>query len=231
MNELIFLAIFLICLISLIVTYNTNKKENLINLSILLLITSFIMCFKNISLLGTSIISSVIPSTFLALILFIFTEKNKPKDVESLLKQHFISLIITTILMMILVGYIPSVNDSTSINIQIAFRDNYRILFIFPLTFLTSEYLSLIFYRQLKTLYNDLFITLGFTTLVVGIIETFIFCLIGYFNTISLIELFKLVLSTYLTKLVLTLICVPLLKELLTKKKVKRWILFSLYVK
>ena len=222
MNELIFLAIFLICLISLIVTYNTNKKENLINLSILLLITSFIMCFKNISLLGTSIISSVIPSTFLALILFIFTEKNKPKDVESLLKQHFISLIITTILMMILVGYIPSVNDSTSINIQIAFRDNYRILFIFPLTFLTSEYLSLIFYRQLKTLYNDLFITLGFTTLVVGIIETFIFCLIGYFNTISLIELFKLVLSTYLTKLVLTLICVPLLKELLTKKKVKR---------
>lgn len=222
MNELIFLAIFLICLISLIVTYNTNKKENLINLSILLLITSFIMCFKNISLLGTSIISSVIPSTFLALILFIFTEKNKPKDVESLLKQHFISLIITTILMMILVGYIPSVNDSTSINIQIAFRDNYRILFIFPLTFLTSEYLSLIFYRQLKILYNDLFITLGFTTLVVGIIETFIFCLIGYFNTISLIELFKLVLSTYLTKLVLTLICVPLLKELLTKKKVKR---------
>ena len=123
---------------------------------------------------------------------------------------------------MLTTGYIPSVNDTVSINMQNTFGNYSRLLLIYPVTLILSEYLSLHYYQKLKDTYNDSFITLAFTYLLVGLIDTIIFSFVSYLNIISLKEIVTLALSSYLIRLLIIIIYYFVLDPDFLKKKVKK---------
>lgn len=206
MNELIFLFLSIIIISSVVLVTKSKKSEYSTYLSLILLIPSYLLSFKNIKILGTSIIAnSITYASYIALINQYYLQFNK-KATRKLLEQNILILVITTLTLIILTSYIPSVNSTLSINVYNLFKENCRLLIIFPILTIASQYLSLMFYERLSNWYKDNFITLVFTNLVIGIIDIFFFTIISYLGILTSINLFSLLLSTYLTRLILIII-------------------------
>ena len=77
-------------------------------------------------------------------------------------------------------------------------------------------------YKKIKSLYDNLFITTVTTFLLIGIIEGVLYTLISYYNILTLKIIIELILSTYMIKLILTVIYSIILMKI-TKKKVIGW--------
>jgi hypothetical protein len=221
MNSII-IIIFLLVAITFFAICNTNNSK-LINIYLTVItLTSYILSFRNINILGLNInASTIVYSSILPLIL-LYLENNKYKDTKELIAKNNLVLIITIFLLMLTVGYIPSIKDTNAINIQNTIGNNFRILIAYPLAITISEYLLIFLYNKLKKIYPTNLITIIISISLTISIDIIMYNLIVYLFKINIIEILYIMAVTYVVRLIISLVYILIINNLITQKKVKK---------
>ena len=221
MNILLF---FSLLIISMIATYLCNKyfkKFGLIILFISSSIISFLLTFKYITFQTINYNANSITYVTMLTSLYILLENNSPKEVNKIINLNFISNIFISLILYIIPMYTQSLDDTVGINMTNVFAHNYRILIAYPISLLISQKILTIIYDKVKKLYDNLFISTVTTYLAIGLISSIIYIIISYFNRVSSQDIIKLVLSTYMIQLIITIVY-SLFLTIILKKKVKK---------
>ena len=223
MNSLLFI---LILIVSIFITYICSKylkKEGLIVLFTTSSIISYILSFKYLAFQNISYNANSIAYITMLTALYLLLEKKYSKDVNRIINLNFILSIMIGITLYITSNYTQSLSDTVGINMTNVFINNYRILIAYPISIFISQKILIKIYEKIKKLYDNLFISTVTTYLAIDLISLIIYILISYFNILNNSDLIKLILSTYMIRLIITLIY-SLFLTILTKKKVKSWI-------
>ena len=186
---------------------------------ILMSIISLLLTFKYITIGNLNLNANCITYITMFSCLYLLLENKDKKEVKKLSNINFIINIFCVFILYIMSYHTQSLIDTISINMKNVFIENIRILVAFPIVTLLSNYLLIIMYEKIKKIYDNMFITTVTTFLLVGIIEGILYMLISYYNILTLKTIIELILSTYMIKLILTVIY-SILLMLLTKKKV-----------
>ena len=151
--------------------------------------------------------------------LYLLLDTTSKDEVKKLSNKNFIISIFTSVILYMMTYHTQSLTDTIGINMKNVFEANSIILLTYPIVTLIANYLLIYMYEKIKKLYDNMFITTVTTFLLVGIIEGIIYTFISYYNILNLKTIIKLILSTYMIKLILTVIY-SIYLMIITKKKV-----------
>lgn len=219
MNEIIYLVILIISMFSIYIFRKLLSNLGVKVLFVLMSITSFLLTFKHINIFNLSLNANCITYITMFSCAYLLLENNDKKELKKLYNMNFIVSILGAILLYLMSYHPQSLIDTISVNMKNVFLENIRILFSFPIITLISNYLLIVIYEKIKELYDNMFITTVTTFLLVGIIEGILYNILSYYNILTLKIIIELILSTYMIKLILTIIY-SILLMFLTKKKV-----------
>ena len=224
MNELYIICILTISILSL---YFTNKYLKSLGLKITFLvfnILSFILSFKYLILSTLNFNSNAITYTTMFSCLCLLLEssnKNTKKDINKIIKLGFILNIFSAIMLYIMSYYTQSLNDTIGINMTNTFINNYKTLIFYPLSILISQKLLILIYSKIKNIYDNIFISMVTTYLAVGLIESITYMFLTYYNVLESTTIIKLLLSTYMIRIIVIVIY-SLFLTIFNKKKVQK---------
>lgn len=224
MNELFCICILILAILSVYLSNKYFDKLGLIILFIVSNILSFILTFKYITLSSLNFNSNSITYVTMFTSLYLLLEQYQKKEVNSIVNLNFIINIFSALMLYIMSIYTQSLNDTISINMTNVFTNNYRILIFYPISLIISQKLLIVIYDKIKKLYDNIFISTVTTYLAVGLIEVIIYTSLTYINILSTPTIIKILLSTYMIRLIITVLYSIFLTFIL-KKKVKEWII------
>ena len=219
MNILIYLGIAIICMASI---YYANKLLGKLGLTITFIAmstVSFILTFKYVTLSTINLSSNCFPYVTMLTSLYLLLETTSKKETKEIVNLNFIANIFTAVMLYIMINYTQILIDTISINMKNVFDINSRILLVYPLTTLLSNYLSIWTYDKIKKLYDNHFISIVTIYLLVGIVEGIIYTFLCYINILNIKTIILILLSSYMIRLIITVIY-SLFLILTSKKKV-----------
>ena len=220
MNEIFCIFILILAILSVYLSNKYFDKLGLIILFIVSNILSFILTFKYITLSSLNFNSNSITYVTMFTSLYLLLEQYQKKEVNSIVNLNFIINIFSALMLYIMSIYTQSLNDTISINMTNVFTNNYRILIFYPISLIISQKLLIVIYDKIKKLYDNIFISTVTTYLAVGLIELIIYTSLTYINILSNPTIIKILLSTYMIRLIITVLYSIFLTFIL-KKKVK----------
>ena len=221
MNIIIYLCILIICIFSLYLSKKFLGKQGLTIIFISSSILSLIITFKYIMLSTINVNANSITYITMFTSLYLLLETTNKEEVKKITNLNFIINIFSAVLLYIMSYHVQSLTDSISINMKNVFITNYRLLIIFPITTLISNYLLIIVYKKIRKLYDVPFITTVTTYLFIGLIEAILYFFIAYYNILDTKIIIKLLLSSYMVRLIITIIYSLFLTFLTSKKVIK----------
>ena len=220
-NEILLICILVISLITIYITNKYLDKIGLIVLFIVSCILSYILSFKFATLSTFTFNCNAIVYVNMFTSLYLLLEKIPKKEVRSITNLSLIINIFSGVMLYIMVSYTQSLTDTIGINMTNVFIDNYRVLIAFPISLFISHKILILIYEKIKNIYDNFFISTVTTYLAVGLIESIVYVLISYYNILDNQTIIKIALSTYMIRLIITVIySIFLLK--ITNKKVKK---------
>lgn len=223
MNILVYFLILLLSLITIYISYKKLDKLGLVISFIMMSLLSFILSFKYITISTLTINANAITYISMFSILYLYLEKTNKKETRKLINLNITINIIVVSLLILMSLYTQSLDDTVGINMKNVFLDNYRILIAYPIAQGISLHSIVIMYNKVKEIYDNMFITTTVTFLLVGLIDLIIFNCISYLFVLDIKAIIELILSTYMLKIILTVIYSFFLMQISKKKKVKRW--------
>ena len=218
-NILIYLGIAIICIASI---YYANKLLGKLGLTITFIAmstVSFILTFKYVTLSTINLNSNCFPFVTMLTSLYLLLETTSKKETKEIVNLNFIVNIFMAVMLYIMINYTQILTDTISINMKNVFDSNSRILLVYPLTTLLSNYLSIWTYEKIKKLYDNHFISIVTIYLLVGIIEGIIYTFLCYQNILNTKTIILILLSSYMIRLIITVIY-SLFLIIISKKKV-----------
>lgn len=219
MNVIICLLMLLICIITLSLFKKILGELGIKIVFILMSITSFLLTFKYINIWEFNINANCVTYITMFSALYLLLENKDKKETKKIINLNFLLNILCSVIIYISTYHTQSLTDTVGINMKNVFRGIPIILISFPIITLLANYSLTIMYKKIKSLYDNLFITTVTTFLLIGIIEGVLYTLISYYNILTLKIIIELILSTYMIKLILTVIYSIILMKI-TKKKV-----------
>ena len=222
MNSII--IVLLLILVSLLLIYSMYKiydKRGLYFSLVIMNIMSFILSFKIIKIFSLNINLGLIPMISIFTIIYIIITKYSIKDKKTILSLSLYTNIITSILILITNYFIPTVSETISISIKGTFEYNYKILILYPIIILLSQYIIIKLFNYLKELQSNIIINITLTYITTGLVYTLVFYLIAYINLIDIKNTKYMGVSSILIGIIITLLN-NLIIDLIFKKKVKK---------
>ena len=222
MNSII--IVLLLILVSLLLIYSMYKiydKRGLYFSLVIMNIMSFILSFIIIKIFSLNINLGLIPMISIFTIIYIIITKYSIKDKKTILSLSLYTNIITSILILITNYFIPTVSETISISIKGTFEYNYKILILYPITILLSQYIIIKLFNYLKELQSNIIINITLTYITTGLVYTLVFYLIAYINLIDIKNTIFMGVSSFLIGIIITLLN-TLIIDLIFKKKVKK---------
>lgn len=222
MNSII--IVLLLILVSLLLIYSMYKiydKRGLYFSLVIMNIMSFILSFKIIKIFSLNINLGLIPMISIFTIIYIIITKYSIKDKKTILSLSLYTNIITSILILITNYFIPTVSETISISIKGTFEYNYKILILYPIIILLSQYIIIKLFNYLKELQSNIIINITLTYITTGLVYTLVFYLIAYINLIDIKNTVFMGVSSFLIGIIITLLN-TLIIDLIFKKKVKK---------
>ncbi|CDE95914.1 ypdP [Clostridium sp. CAG:914] len=222
MNSII--IVLLLILVSLLLIYSMYKiydKRGLYFSLVIMNIMSFILSFKIIKIFSLNINLGLIPMISIFTIIYIIITKYSIKDKKTILSLSLYTNIITSILILITNYFIPTVSETISISIKGTFEYNYKILILYPIIILLSQYIIIKLFNYLKELQSNIIINITLTYITTGLVYTLVFYLIAYINLIDIKNTIFMGVSSFLIGIIITLLN-TLIIDLIFKKKVKK---------
>lgn len=219
MNVIIYILILVLSMFSLYIFKKLLGNLGLKIVFTIMNITSFILSFKYITIANINLSANCITYVTMFSCLYLLLDTTSKEEVKKTSNQNFLISIFIAIMLYLMNYHTQSLTDNIGINLKNIFNYNTIILFTYPTTILLSNYLLIYMYEKIKKLYDNMFITTVTTFLLVGIIEGIIYTTLSYYNNLTLKIIIELILSTYMIKLILTVIY-SIYLMLITKKKV-----------
>lgn len=222
MNSII--IVLLLILVSLLLIYSMYKiydKRGLYFNLVIMNIMSFILSFKIIKIFSLNINLGLIPMISIFTIIYIIINKYSIKDKKNILSLSLYTNIITSILILITNYFIPTVSETISISIKGTFEYNYKILILYPIIILISQYIIIKLFNYLKEIQSNIIINITLTYITTGLVYTLVFYLIAYINLIDIKNTIFMGVSSFLIGIIITLLN-TLIIDLIFKKKVKK---------
>ena len=221
MNILLFLFILLISMFMTYISIKYLKKSGLMILYISASIISYLLTYKYVTFQTINYNSNSITYVTMLISLYLLLEKNNKKEVNKIINLNFISCIFISVILYIMSIYTQSLSDTIGINMTNVFINNYRILIAYPISILISQKILVIIYDKIKKLYDNLFISMVTTYLAIGLISSISYIIISYYNLLNNQDIIKVILSTYMIRLIVTVIY-SIFLTVINKKKVKQ---------
>lgn len=206
MNILISLCILIISILSIYFANKYLKKLGLIITLIGMNLLSFILTFKYITIFTINLNANSITYITMFTSLYLLLEKTDIKETKQIINLNFIINIFSAIILYIMSYHAQSLTDTISINMKNVFLNNVNILIIYPFTTLLSHYLIIWMYNKIKKLYDLPFITTVTTFLLVGLIEGILYTTLSYYQILPTKSIITLILSTYMIRIIITII-------------------------
>lgn len=222
MNILIYLIILILSILSI---YISKKLLNNLGLTITFIgmsTLSFFLSFKYITLSTININSNSITYITMFTALYLLLENTDKKEIKKIINLNFLLNIFISIMIFLMTYHTQSITDSISINMTNVFFNNYKILLVYPITTLISNYSLIVIYNKIKKLYDLPFITTVTTFMLVGLMEGILYNILVYRLTLSSKTIIEIILATYMIRLIITVIY-SLFISSITKEKVKKW--------
>ena len=127
----------------------------------------------------------------------------------------------SSILLAIMNFYIPAITETISINMEGTFEYNYKILIIYPLIVLISQYIVVNLYKLINEIQNNINISVILNYIITALIYTVLYSVLIYINTIELKYSLFVGISTYIIGLpviIINLIFINYITDKLVKK-------------
>lgn len=222
MNELFCICILIICMLSVYLANKYLDKRGLTIVFIVSNVLSFILTFKYIAISTLTFNANAITYVTMFTSLYLLLENNDKRQVTKIIDLNFIINIFSASMLYIMSLYTQSLTDTIGINMTNVFINNSRLLIVYPLTLIISQKLLIRIYDKIKNLYDNLFISTVTTYLAIGLIESILYVFLSYYNLLNTQIIIKLLLSTYMLRLIITVIYSLFLTLINNKKKVKK---------
>ena len=222
MNEIILIILLCLTLLTIFILYKIYDKRGLYFSLIVLNILSFILTFKITNTLKLNINLGIISYISIFSIIYIFMIKYGEKELKELIKISLYSSVFTAIMLLITNYYIPSITETISINIAGSFVYNYKILIVYPLIMLLSEYLSTKLYSFENSIQLNNTICLLLTYIIIGALYTTILNVLSYINILNIKDSAYIGMSTYIIGLIVTIVNIIFVNLLIKSKKVNK---------
>ena len=85
--------------------------------------------------------------------LYLLLESTNKEEVKKIVNMNFLVTAFTSLMLYMMSYHVQSLTDTISINMKNVFINNYRILIVFPITTLISNYLLIWMYKTIRKLY------------------------------------------------------------------------------
>ena len=215
---------FCILITSILSIYFSKKIWGKLGLTIVFItsnVLSLILTFKYIMISTINVNANSILYVTMFTSLYLLLETTNKEEVKKITNLNFLLTVYSAILLYIMSYYVQSLTDTVSINMKNIFINNSRILLVYPLTNIISNYLLIWMYKKIRKLYDVPFITTVTTYLLIGLIEGILFYFFVFYKVLDTKIIIKLLLSNYMIKLIITIIY-SIFLTILTHKKVKK---------
>ena len=209
-------------IISLFITFITNKymgKLGIIALYTISNLVAFILSFKLINISNLNFISNTLVYVMMLTMLYLLLERKEISEVKKIINFTFFINIFSSMMLYITSSYTQSLTDTIGINMTNVFINNYRILLAYPISQFVSQKILIYVYDRIKKIYDNLFISTVTTYLLIGLIEILLFSIVAYYNILRNKVIIEIILSTYMIRLIITVIYSLLLPIFLKKAK------------
>ena len=221
MDILLVILMIVLSIFFIFVTQYLIEKNGIINIYLIYDIVAFLLSFKIFEMMKININANIVLSSLFTSLTYLIIEKTNAKEYKDIIIKTISVNIIISICFLVFTLYISSINDNTFIDIKNIYLDNYKILISYPIITLINQITILYIYNSIKDSIKRIKFKIILTNLTVLMIESLLFSLSSYIFKISFINLFILVISNYLIKVVITTIYAPIISYLVELKKVK----------
>lgn len=206
MNVMIYMLVLALSMFSIYIFKKILGNFGLKIVFILMNIISFILTFKYIALTSISLNANSITYVTMLSTLYLILDNTSKENARKVSNESFIISIFFAIMLYLMNYHTQSITDNISINMKNIYEANPIILITYPIIVLLSNHLLIIVYEKIKKLYDNMFITTVTTFMLIGIIEGILYTTLSYYNILTLKTIIQLILSTYMIKLILTVI-------------------------
>ena len=221
MNEILLACILIIGIVSLIIVNKYLQTQGLKIIILTFNTLSLILSFKNLTLSTLQINANIVTYIIMYLAICLLLEKNKIKETKNIIKFNFILSAFSSIMLYIMAYYTQSLNDTVGINMTNIFIKDTIILITYPICTLITQEIFIYIYTKIKKIYNYLFISAVTSYLAAGLIDVIIYNFITNYKTLDTNTIIKILLSTYMIRLIVIVIY-SIILILFDTKKVKK---------
>lgn len=221
MGEIILIIFTLLTMLTTFCLFKMLSKRGLYFALVIFNILGLIFSFKIAYIFKMNTNLSIIPIIASLTILYIFLTKYGYKENKNLIKLSLYTNIGSSILLAIMNFYIPAITETISINMEGTFEYNYKILIIYPLIVLISQYIVVNLYKLTNEIQNNINISVILNYIITALIYTVLYSVLIYINTIELKYSLFVGISTYIIGLpviIINLIFINYITDKLVKK-------------
>lgn len=221
MGEIILIIFTLLTMLTTFCLFKMLSKRGLYFALVIFNILGLIFSFKIAYIFKMNTNLSIIPIIASLTILYIFLTKYGYKENKNLIKLSLYTNIGSSILLAIMNFYIPAITETISINMEGTFEYNYKILIIYPLIVLISQYIVVNLYKLTNEIQNNINISVILNYIITALIYTVLYSVLIYINTIELKASLFVGISTYIIGLpviIINLIFINYITDKLVKK-------------
>lgn len=221
MEEIITIVLALLTLLIIFCMYKMLDKRGLYFSLVLMTIISFVLSFKITYVFKMNINVGIISLISTFTILYIFLTKYNQKETKNLILVSLISNIAVSILLVIMNYFIPAVTETVHINMQGTFEYNYKILILYPIITLLSQFVTIKLFSLLKSIQINILVSVILIYIISGLIYTVGFYSIAYIEVLPTKYSLFLGVSTYIIGIPITIINAIYLHILHSKKVIQ----------
>ena len=221
MEEIIFIILIFLSLFTIYVFYKLFEKNGLIYSAIILDLLAFVLSFKIASIFKTASSIGIVPLVASFTSLYLILTKKYEKDIKNIIVLTLFSNIALSIFLVIMNYLIPSITETISINIEGTFGYNYKLLLLYPLIICLSQYLAYKIFNLVNQIQNNIFLSVNISYIIISVLLTIIFYLIGYINIMSFRDSLYVGISTYIIGLIVTQINIAFIYIIIKRKVLK----------
>jgi queuosine precursor transporter len=213
-NELLWILFAILNFSILLVMYRMFGKAGLFVWIGMSTVIANIQVLKTVEMFGlTATLGNIMYGTvFLAT--DILNENHGKKDAKKAVWMGFSTLLIMTILMQVVLTFVPHESDTMQDSLEAIFSVIPNIAIGSMAAFLVSQYIDVYLYSKIKEklpAHKYLWIRNNGSTMISQLVDTFIFCSIAFYNLYSFSVWLEIFITTYVIKFVVSAIDTPFL--------------------
>lgn len=206
MEEIIFLVLILLTILTTFCLYKILDKRGLYFSLIILNLLSFVLSFKITTFFKLNVNLGIVPLIGALAVIYIFIIKYGYKEIKNIIAITLYSNITTSLLLITMNYFLPAITETISINMQGVFEYNYKILITYPLIIAISQYITIKLFKIIKDLQSNLYLDIILTYIITALIYTIVISILSYIKIIDILSSIYVGLSTYIIGLIIMLI-------------------------